>query len=109
VREEGVDTGRDVWLKVVRSLRSTEGLMRVSWIGRPQLLLEQQKNLWPWNPWTTAFGGLGGLSVWSAGKETPFSHSFEMEQRSAADASHARVPSTSTRHDRQKVGAVVIR
>jgi hypothetical protein len=99
VREEGVDTGRDVWLKVVRSSRSTEHLMR--WIGLVErnYYWSSRRTSGPWNPWTTAFGGVGSGSsvwlVWSARQETLLLLFIRngLEQHSA----DARVPPTPTR------------
>jgi len=89
VREEGVDTGRDVWFEVVRSSRSTDGVMRWTGLVERNYYWSSRRTSGPWNPWTAAFGGVlvggvgvGGL-VWSAAGD-PFSHSFEMDWSSTA-------------------------
>jgi hypothetical protein len=77
----------------------------VSWIGRPQLLLEQQKNLWALESLDNSvrnFGGGGSVGCRSGLQAGDPLQSFI---RNGAAQTQVTQESRQRQHDRQKVGA----
>lgn len=65
MREEGVDTGRDVWLKRSGLRVAQTSVMRRVGLVDCNYYWNSRGTSEPGNPWTADFGGLGRWGRWS--------------------------------------------